>query len=130
MNVLFVCIGNSGRSVMAERLFKQEASGRHEARSAGADPHRETAEPAVIEALREVGIDASEHRAHRLDDDDLAWADVVMPPATARARSLRVSATRTGRSPTLTAATWTVCARSATRSCNASGCCCASSARP
>jgi arsenate reductase (thioredoxin) len=78
MNVLFVCIGNSGRSVMAERLFKQEASGRHEARSAGADPHRETAEPAVIEALREVGIDASEHRAHRLDDDDLAWADVVI----------------------------------------------------
>jgi arsenate reductase len=78
MNVLFVCIGNSGRSVMAERLFKQEASGRHEARSAGADPHQETAEPAVIEALREVGIDASEHRAHRLDDDDLAWADVVI----------------------------------------------------
>lgn len=78
MNVLFVCIGNSGRSVMAERLFKQEASGRHEARSAGADPHRETAEPAVIEALREVGIDAFEHRAHRLDDDDLAWADVVI----------------------------------------------------
>ena len=78
MNVLFVCIGNSGRSVIAERLFKQEASGRHEARSAGADPHRETAEPAVIEALREVGIDASEHRAHRLDDDDLAWADVVI----------------------------------------------------
>ena len=63
---------------MAERLFRQEASGRHEARSAGADPHRETAEPAVIEALREVGIDASEHRAHRLDDDDLAWADVVI----------------------------------------------------
>jgi arsenate reductase len=78
MNVLFVCIGNSGRSVMAERLFRQEASGRHEARSAGADPHRETAEPAVVAVLREVGIDASDHRAHRLDDADIAWADVVI----------------------------------------------------
>lgn len=77
-NVLFVCIGNSGRSVMAERLFRQEASGRHEARSAGADPHRETAEPAVVTVLREVGIDASDHRAHRLDDADIAWADVVI----------------------------------------------------
>jgi arsenate reductase (thioredoxin) len=78
MNVLFVCIGNSGRSVMAERLFRQKASGRHEARSAGADPHRETAEPAVLDALREVGIDASDHRAHRLDDADVEWADVVI----------------------------------------------------
>jgi arsenate reductase (thioredoxin) len=78
MNVLFVCIGNSGRSVMAERLFRQEASGRHEARSAGADPHRETAEPAVVTVLREVGIDASDHHAHRLDAADIAWADVVI----------------------------------------------------
>ena len=35
MNVLFVCIGNQGRSVMAERLFRRAAAGRHEARSAG-----------------------------------------------------------------------------------------------
>jgi protein-tyrosine-phosphatase len=78
MNVLFVCIGNSGRSVMAERLFRQAASGRHEARSAGADPHRTTAEPAVVDALREVGLDASDHVAHKLDESDLAWADVVI----------------------------------------------------
>ncbi len=78
MNVLFVCIGNSGRSVIAERLFRQVASGRHEARSAGASPDRETAEPAVVDALREVGIDASDHVSHRLDDSDVAWADVVI----------------------------------------------------
>ncbi len=78
MNVLFVCVGNSGRSVMAERLFRQAAAGRHDARSAGADPHRETAEPAVVEALAELGIDASDHRAHRLEDTDVAWADVVV----------------------------------------------------
>ena len=78
VNVLFVCIGNSGRSVMAERLFRQTAGGRHRSRSAGADPHGSGAEPAVVEALREVGIDASDHVQHRLDDDDLAWADIVV----------------------------------------------------
>jgi protein-tyrosine-phosphatase len=78
VNVLFVCVGNSGRSVMAERLFREAAGGRHESRSAGADPHRPRAEPAVVEALLEVGIDASEHAPHRLDDADLAWADVVI----------------------------------------------------
>jgi arsenate reductase (thioredoxin) len=78
VNVLFVCVGNSGRSVMAERLFREAAGGRHESRSAGADPHGSGAEPAVVEALREVGIDASDHVQHRLDDDDLAWADVVI----------------------------------------------------
>ena len=78
MNVLFVCVGNSGRSVMAERLFRHAAAGRHEARSAGADPHGETAEPAVVEALGELGIDASDHLAHKLDDADVAWADVVI----------------------------------------------------
>jgi arsenate reductase (thioredoxin) len=78
VNVLFVCIGNSGRSVMAERLFRQADAGRHQSRSAGADPHGSGAEPAVVEALREVGIDASDHVQHRLGDEDLAWADVVV----------------------------------------------------
>jgi protein-tyrosine-phosphatase len=52
--VLFVCIGNSGRSVMAERLLAHTAAGRHEARSAGAAASGEGAEPQVLEALREV----------------------------------------------------------------------------
>jgi protein-tyrosine-phosphatase len=78
VNVLFVCMGNSGRSVMAERLFREAAAGRHESRSAGADPHGSSAEPAVLDTLREVGIDASDHVPHRLDDDDLAWADVLI----------------------------------------------------
>jgi protein-tyrosine-phosphatase len=63
---------------MAERLFRHAARGRHEARSAGADPHRETAEPAVVEVLAEVGIDAADHRAHRLEQADIDWADVVV----------------------------------------------------
>jgi len=79
VNVLFVCVGNSGRSVMAERLFREAAAGRHVARSGGAHPqHGDQAEPAVVEALREVGIDASDHVPHGFDDADLDWADVVI----------------------------------------------------
>ena len=77
MNVLFVCVGNAGRSVMAEHLFRRAAGDRHDARSAGSDPGG-GAHPAVVEALREIGIDASGHVPHKLDADDLAWADVAV----------------------------------------------------
>lgn len=75
--VLFVCVGNSGRSVMAEHLFRRSAGDRHQARSAGSDPGA-AAHPQVLEALREIGIDASEHVPHKLDAADLAWADVAV----------------------------------------------------
>ena len=78
MNVLFVCIGNSGRSVMAERLFLRAAGGRHEARSRGAAVSGDTAEAVVIEALRELGVDASDHIPRQLDDEALAWADIAV----------------------------------------------------
>ena len=75
--VLFVCVGNQGRSVTAERLFGREAAGRHEMRSAGSSPGS-AVHPGVLEALDEVGIDARDHHPHKLDDDDVAWADVVV----------------------------------------------------
>ena len=76
-NVLFVCIGNQGRSVMAERLFREAAHGRHEARSAGAAPGTAT-HPEVLAALSELGLDASDHVPRKLDDELLEWADVVV----------------------------------------------------
>jgi arsenate reductase (thioredoxin) len=76
-NVLFVCVANSGRSVMAERIFRRAAEGRHEARSAGSDPGTET-HPQVVDALREIGIDASDHEPRKLDDKALAWADIAV----------------------------------------------------
>ncbi|MFL5954061.1 MAG: low molecular weight phosphatase family protein [Gaiellaceae bacterium] len=75
--MLFVCIGNQGRSVMAERLFQAAAGGEHEARSAGAVPGA-APHPEVLEALAEVGIDAADHVPRKLDDRLLAWADVVV----------------------------------------------------
>jgi arsenate reductase len=77
VNVLFVCVANSGRSLMAERLFREAAHGRHQARSAGSDPGTEP-HPQVVEALREIGIDASDHLPRKLDQDALAWADVAV----------------------------------------------------
>jgi len=38
VNVLFVCTANSGRSLLAERLLRREADGRHAGRSAGSNP--------------------------------------------------------------------------------------------
>ena len=32
----------------------------------------------MLEALDEVGIDASDHVPHKLDDGDVDWADVVV----------------------------------------------------
>jgi arsenate reductase len=77
LNVLFVCVANSGRSVMAERLFRRAAGGRHEARSAGSAPGN-APHPQVLEALAELDIDASDHVPTKLSDDLVQWADVVV----------------------------------------------------
>lgn len=76
-HVLFVCVANSGRSVMAERLFREAAGGRHEARSAGSDP-ASAPHPQVVEALRELRIDASDHVPRKLDAEALEWADLAV----------------------------------------------------
>jgi protein-tyrosine-phosphatase len=77
VNVLFVCVGNAGRSVMSEYLFRRAVGARHSARSAGSNPGTE-AHPRVVEALAEIGIDARDHVPHKLDADDLAWADIAI----------------------------------------------------
>jgi arsenate reductase (thioredoxin) len=77
VKVLFVCVANSGRSVIAERLFRQFAGDRHEARSAGSEPGT-APHPQVVEALREIGINASGHVPRKLDREVLEWADVAV----------------------------------------------------
>jgi len=77
MNVLFVCVANSGRSVMAEQLFLRAAGGRHDTRSAGSEPGT-AVHPQVLAALSEIGIDASRHVPRKLDQDALEWADVAV----------------------------------------------------
>jgi arsenate reductase len=77
VNVLFVCVANSGRSVMAERLFRRAVDGRHKARSAGSNPGN-APHPVVLEALAELGLDASDHVPRKLDRELVEWADVVV----------------------------------------------------
>ena len=70
----FVCIGNAGRSQMAQALYERLGG---EARSAGTRPAQEV-HPEVVEAMRELGADLSDRRPRRIEQDDVAWADVVV----------------------------------------------------
>ena len=61
--VLFVCVHNAGRSQMAAGFLDHLAGDRIEVLSAGSAPAN-TLNPAVIEAMNEVGIDLVELGAH------------------------------------------------------------------
>ena len=75
--VLFVCVHNAGRSQMAAALLNHYAAGRVEVRSAGSAP-ADTINPAVREALAEVGIDISAERPKLLTTDAVEASDVVI----------------------------------------------------
>jgi len=64
--VLILCTGNSARSQMAEGLLRRDAGDRFEVFSAGVDPT--AVKPEAIEAMREVGIDISNHRSKSVDE--------------------------------------------------------------
>jgi arsenate reductase len=75
--VLFVCVYNAGRSQMAAGLVKLRSEGRIHVRSAGSDPADEI-NPAVVEAMRELGIDMSEEFPKPLTDEVVRAADAVI----------------------------------------------------
>jgi arsenate reductase (thioredoxin) len=75
-NVLFLCIGNAGRSQIAHAFL--ERLGGHELRSAGsrAESHLH---PKVVEAMGEIDYDLSGRTPRQLEAEaDAAWADVVV----------------------------------------------------
>ena len=77
--VLFVCVHNAGRSQMGAALLAHHAGDRVVVRSAGTAP-ADTINPAVVEAMAELGIDlhASGARPKRLDDAAVQASDVVI----------------------------------------------------
>jgi arsenate reductase (thioredoxin) len=75
--VLFVCVHNAGRSQMAAGLVKLRSAGRIHVRSAGSDPG-DKVNPAVVEAMEELGVDMEEAFPKPLTDEVVRAADVVI----------------------------------------------------
>lgn len=72
--VYFVCVGNAGRSQMAQAFYERRGG---EARSAGSRPE-EHLHQAVVEAMEEIGVDLSDRRPAPITREDVEWADVVV----------------------------------------------------
>jgi arsenate reductase len=66
IRVLFVCTGNSARSIMAEALLRRHGGDRFEVFSAGTEPRG--VNPLTLRVLDEVGIDASWARSKSVDE--------------------------------------------------------------
>jgi arsenate reductase len=75
--VLFVCTHNAGRSQMAAALLDREAAGHVRVTSAGSQPASEL-NPAVVEAMAEIGLDISREFPKPLTSGQVAAADVVI----------------------------------------------------
>ncbi len=77
--VLFVCVHNAGRSQMAAALLQHHAGDRIVVRSAGTAP-ADSINPAVIEAMGEIGIDLHANGAtpKKLTDAAVEASDVVI----------------------------------------------------
>jgi arsenate reductase len=75
--VLFVCVHNAGRSQMAAGLLRLRSGGRINVRSAGSAPADEV-NPAVVEAMEELGVDMTEAFPKPLTDEVVRAADVVI----------------------------------------------------
>ena len=76
-SVLFVCVHNAGRSQMAAAWLNHLAGDRVEVRSAGSAP-AETVNPAVVEAMREVGVDITAETPKILTVDAVQASDVCV----------------------------------------------------
>lgn len=75
-NVLFLCAGNSARSILAESLLAHLGAGRFRAYSAGSYP-RGLVHPMALEALREAGLPVVGLRSKSWDEFEQANAPAM-----------------------------------------------------
>ncbi|MEU6972357.1 arsenate reductase ArsC [Kitasatospora aureofaciens] len=76
-SVLFICVHNAGRSQMAAAFLTHLGGERVEVRSAGSAP-ADTVNPAVVEAMKEAGIDISTEVPKVLTTEAVQASDVVI----------------------------------------------------
>lgn len=74
VRILFVCVENAGRSQMAEAFAKKYGL---QASSAGTLPSSEV-NPAVVQAMKEKGIDISSAKPKMLNTEMIEEADLVV----------------------------------------------------
>jgi protein-tyrosine-phosphatase len=75
--VLFVCVHNAGRSQMAAALLDHHAGDRVLVRSAGSAP-ADRINPAVVDVIRELGLDLSKEFPKPLTTEAVQASDVVV----------------------------------------------------
>jgi protein-tyrosine-phosphatase len=66
-NVLFICTGNSARSILAEGLLNGLGKGRFQAWSAGSQPRGEV-NPLTLATLEKMGMPATGYRSKSWDE--------------------------------------------------------------
>src|SRR5882757_7031847 len=72
-NVLFLCTGNSARSIIAEALLNRAGQGKFKAYSAGSTPRGEV-HPYTLDLLRRMNFDVSGARSK-------SWTEFAQPGA-------------------------------------------------
>ena len=69
MNILFLCVGNSARSQIAEALAKSMLPNSFDIRSAGSEPAQEVHKDA-IDTMKDFGIDISSNKTKHIEQID------------------------------------------------------------
>jgi len=75
-NVLFLCTGNSARSILAEGILRKEGEGRFRAFSAGSYP-KGTVHPLALKVLESFGYPADNRRSKSWDEFTAPGAPVM-----------------------------------------------------